>query len=71
MAMRLDFGELERQALELLFEQHGEARFRARQIFRWIYKQGVTNIEHAQILEGVNEGEQILLVEPDKAQKRS
>ena len=34
-------------------------------------KVGVTNIEHAQILEGVNEGEQILLVEPDKAQKRS
>lgn len=34
-------------------------------------KVGVTNIEHAQILQGINEGEQILLVEPDKAQKRS
>ena len=34
-------------------------------------KIGVTNIEHAQILQGVTEGEQILLVEPDKAQKRS
>jgi RND family efflux transporter MFP subunit len=34
-------------------------------------KVGVTNIEHAQILEGVNEGEEILLVEPDKVQKRS
>ena len=34
-------------------------------------KIGVTNIEHAQILQGVSEGEQILLVEPDKAQKRS
>ncbi|MEI9895300.1 MAG: efflux RND transporter periplasmic adaptor subunit [Chthoniobacter sp.] len=34
-------------------------------------KVGVTNIEFAQILQGVDEGEQILLVEPDKAQKRS
>lgn len=34
-------------------------------------KVGVTNIEFAQILQGVAEGEQILLVEPDKAQKRS
>ena len=34
-------------------------------------KVGVTNIEHAQILQGVSEGEEILLVEPDKAQKRS
>lgn len=34
-------------------------------------KVGVSNIEHAQILQGVNEGEEILLVEPDKVQKRS
>jgi RND family efflux transporter MFP subunit len=34
-------------------------------------KVGVTNIEHAQILQGVSEGEEILLVEPDKVQKRS
>ncbi len=35
-------------------------------------KIGVTNIEHAQILQGVSEGEEILLIEPDKAgQKRS
>lgn len=34
-------------------------------------KIGVTNIDFAQILQGVTEGEQILLVEPDKAQKRS
>jgi RND family efflux transporter MFP subunit len=32
---------------------------------------GVTNIDFAQILDGVSEGEQILLVEPAKAQKRS
>jgi RND family efflux transporter MFP subunit len=34
-------------------------------------KVGVTNIEFAQILKGIEEGEQILLIEPDKAQKRS
>lgn len=32
---------------------------------------GVTNIEFAQIVHGLDEGEEILLVEPDKAQKRS
>jgi multidrug efflux pump subunit AcrA (membrane-fusion protein) len=34
-------------------------------------KIGVTNIDHAQILQGVSEGEEILLVEPDKVPKRS
>lgn len=34
-------------------------------------KIGVTNIEYAQILKGLSEGEQILLVEPEKARKRS
>ena len=34
-------------------------------------KVGVTNIDHAQILNGVKEGEQILLIEPGKAPKRS
>ena len=34
-------------------------------------KVGVTNIDHAQILHGVKEGEEILLVEPGKAPKRS
>ena len=34
-------------------------------------KVGVTNIDHAQILKGVKEGEEILLVEPGKAPKRS
>ncbi|MCE9609542.1 MAG: efflux RND transporter periplasmic adaptor subunit [Chthoniobacter sp.] len=34
-------------------------------------KIGVTNIDHAQILNGVKEGEQILLVEPGKLPKRS
>ena len=34
-------------------------------------KVGVTNIDHAQILNGVKEGEQILLIEPGKVPKRS
>jgi RND family efflux transporter MFP subunit len=34
-------------------------------------KVGVTNIDHAEILTGVKEGEQILLVEPAKGPKRS
>ncbi len=34
-------------------------------------KVGVTNIDHAQILKGVKEGEEILLVEPGKVPKRS
>ena len=34
-------------------------------------KVGVTNIDHAQILHGLKEGEEILLVEPGKAPKRS
>ena len=34
-------------------------------------KIGVTNIDYAQILNGLNEGEEILLSEPDKAKKRS
>ena len=34
-------------------------------------KIGVTNIDHAQILNGVKEGEQILLIEPGKVPKRS
>jgi multidrug efflux pump subunit AcrA (membrane-fusion protein) len=34
-------------------------------------KIGVTNIDFAQILAGVEVGEQIMLVEPEKAQKRS
>lgn len=34
-------------------------------------KVGVSNIDHAEILNGLKEGEQILLVEPNKAPKRS
>ena len=34
-------------------------------------KIGITNIDYAQILNGLKEGEEILLTEPDKAKKRS
>ena len=37
-----DLAELERPALETAFEQLGLERFRARQVFRWIYRHGVT-----------------------------
>jgi 23S rRNA (adenine2503-C2)-methyltransferase len=38
-----DLAELERPALEALLEARGVERFRARQIFRWIYRRGVTD----------------------------
>ena len=42
--VRLDLGELDRLALEAALEERGYERFRARQIFRWIYRRGVTDI---------------------------
>src|SRR5437867_2130019 len=38
-----DLAELERPALEAALEARGRERFRARQIFRWIYRRGVTD----------------------------
>ena len=38
-----DLAGLEVPELEKLFEGHGLPRYRARQIFRWIWKRGVTN----------------------------
>jgi 23S rRNA (adenine2503-C2)-methyltransferase len=40
-----DLAELERPALEALLEASGVERFRARQIFRWIHRHGVSNID--------------------------
>ena len=42
---RPDLADLERAALESALEARGHKRFHARQIFRWIYKHGVTDIE--------------------------
>jgi len=40
----LDLANLERPALESALEERGHKRFHARQIFRWIYKRGVTDV---------------------------
>jgi 23S rRNA (adenine2503-C2)-methyltransferase len=42
-ASRLDLANLDRPALETALEERGHRRFRARQIFRWIYRRGVTD----------------------------
>lgn len=40
----LDIGGLERTALEAALAERGHERFRARQIFGWIYRRGVTDL---------------------------
>jgi 23S rRNA (adenine2503-C2)-methyltransferase len=42
-SIRPDLANLDRPALEAALEERGQQRFRARQIFRWIYGQGVTD----------------------------
>jgi 23S rRNA (adenine2503-C2)-methyltransferase len=42
-ASRIDISELERPALEEALEALGHRRFHARQIFRWIYRRGVSD----------------------------
>src|SRR5687768_5373048 len=39
----LDLGGLELAEMEALFEARGYPRFHARQVFRWIWKRGVTD----------------------------
>jgi 23S rRNA (adenine2503-C2)-methyltransferase len=41
----VDFAELERPALEVFLESRGVERFRARQLFQWIYGRGVTDAD--------------------------
>ena len=41
----INLAELERAQLEDLLETHGYERFRARQLFRWLYARGATAIE--------------------------
>jgi 23S rRNA (adenine2503-C2)-methyltransferase len=43
-APRPDLANLERGALESALDASGHKRFHARQIFRWIYKHGVTDV---------------------------
>src|SRR4249919_417971 len=42
---RPDLANLERAALESALEARGHQRFHARQIFRWLYKRGVTDVD--------------------------
>jgi 23S rRNA (adenine2503-C2)-methyltransferase len=42
---RLNLAELELPEIESVFEQRGYERFHARQLYRWIYKRGVTDPE--------------------------
>jgi 23S rRNA (adenine2503-C2)-methyltransferase len=42
---RVDLAELDRSALEAALQARGQERFRARQIFRWIYRRGVADVE--------------------------
>ena len=43
-ARAVDLAELELPELEALLAEHGSPRFHARQIFRWIWKRGVTDV---------------------------
>ena len=45
MVTRPDIAELERPALEAALAERGRARFHAGQIFRWIYRRGITDPE--------------------------
>jgi 23S rRNA (adenine2503-C2)-methyltransferase len=42
---RPDLGNLDRPALEAALEERGHQRFRARQIFGWLYRRGVTDVQ--------------------------
>jgi 23S rRNA (adenine2503-C2)-methyltransferase len=42
--MELDLAELDRQELEDALEAQGHERYRARQVFAWIYRRGVSDI---------------------------
>jgi len=41
---RPDLAGMERHALEAALDEQGHERFRARQIFQWIYRRGVTDV---------------------------
>src|SRR4029453_662733 len=42
-ARPVDLSGLELAELQVLLEQHGHPRFHARQLYRWIWKRGVTD----------------------------
>jgi 23S rRNA (adenine2503-C2)-methyltransferase len=46
MATRPDLADLDRDGLERLFHDAGLPKFRARQVFRWLYVRGETDFSH-------------------------
>src|SRR6266496_6675816 len=44
-APRLDLAELEPHELEVALDARGCERFHARQLYRWIYRRGITDVE--------------------------
>jgi len=44
-SMEIDLAELDRPALEAALAERGHESFRARQLFAWIYRRGVTEVE--------------------------
>src|SRR5262245_57825158 len=45
MADRLNLADLELGAMETALAERGHERFRARQVFAWIYKKGVADVD--------------------------
>src|ERR1700738_1894655 len=45
MVTRPDLAELERPAIEAALAERGHPRFHAGQVFRWLYRHGVTDVE--------------------------
>ncbi|MEQ1573597.1 MAG: 23S rRNA (adenine(2503)-C(2))-methyltransferase RlmN [Vicinamibacterales bacterium] len=45
MTPRIDLAELDPAEMEAVLESQGGERFHARQLYRWIYRRGVTDIE--------------------------
>ena len=45
MSSRVDLAELELSELEAALAARGQERFRARQLFSWIYRRGVTDMQ--------------------------
>jgi 23S rRNA (adenine2503-C2)-methyltransferase len=43
--MRTDLAELDRSSLEVALAEQGHESFRARQLFAWIYRRGVTDVD--------------------------
>jgi 23S rRNA (adenine2503-C2)-methyltransferase len=45
VSTRVDLAELELRELEVALAKRGQERFRARQLFSWIYRRGVTDLD--------------------------